>query len=985
MNRFNELDRRGCDSQGSIGSKGTGKQKVNKTRPRSTKSALLFERLESRNLLAVDLDSYITLGSASDDGATEIVLDAAGNVFSIGYFTGTVDFDPGSGTTSMTSAGGKDVFITKFDSQGNLIWAKQMGGPLDDVPVDIAVNATSGKVFTTGTFKGTADFDPGPGNVSRTSNGGDDIFVSLLDANGAYLNASSVGGAGNEKVVGSSTSNYLTIAGSFEGTVDFDPGPATLNLVSAGVSDCFVLNLYQNLAFNYAKTWGGTNWDSVTAISTNQEGTIFVAGSFQGTVDFDPGSGTNNLSSGPGSDNFISSFNAIGEHRWVRQLVRGTTSFTNSVSAMTIDSANNIYLTGDFYGTTDFDPSTGIANLTSLGRQDIYVAKYDSAGQFTWAKSFAGPTHSQVSYDIFVDANQNVYTVGEFSDSIDFDPGSGTVILASSGGAFLSQLDRDGNYVHATSVVGGATSSQPRGVVADPAGNVFVAGTHQYQSDFDPGFTKNLVDSVNNSEDIFITRLSPDVKFEFSFFSGNEAVLRRNGLNVELVNSANGFVAESFPFSQIRNFTIAGLPNQVDKLTIDLAFGGPLEIDGEIRFGGGAEAAGNDSLQIMGFPNQTALYRPGQNADGTNRILLDSQAVAFTDVEAVSITSFGSTIVETQLSTDVLTINSVSGFGGAIASRISGTTGGTTIVPLTFDNVRNITIDVGAKDAALAQSNDSITFSTGSLEAIGMQNLTVIGGKGADNLVVNSVDLGLPVSGGAFRFEGGAGSDRLAVTGEADYRINDSRVVSSIGGVVFHDEVERATLNGGNGNNTLIGVGYNGALTMNGLGGNDVLRGGTGTNTILGGTGDDRLFGNLGNDSLDGGDGVDILFGNDGDDSLVGGLGNDQLFGGLGNDSLSGGAGIDLLWFDGTNNADGLRLQFLSATTANFILKPRGLVSVLEQDSIVYDASDEVVVNATDGDDLITIDAAFTILGLVDGGNGTDTCTAPAAWTKVSC
>jgi hypothetical protein len=63
----------------------------------------------------------------------------------------------------------------------------------------------------------------------------------------------------------------------------------------------------------------------------------------------------------------------------------------------------------------------------------------------------------------------------------------------------------------------------------------------------------------------------------------------------------------------------------------------------------------------------------------------------------------------------------------------------------------------------------------------------------------------------------------------------------------------------------------------------------------------------------------------------------------------------------------------------------RGLQSVLERDSIIHDASDEVVLNALDGDDLITVDAAFTVPGLVDGGNGTDTCTAPAGWSEVSC
>ena len=91
------------------------------------------------------------------------------------------------------------------------------------------------------------------------------------------------------------------------------------------------------------------------------------------------------------------------------------------------------------------------------------------------------------------------------------------------------------------------------------------------------------------------------------------------------------------------------------------------------------------------------------------------------------------------------------------------------------------------------------------------------------------------------------------------------------------------------------------------------------------------------------------------------------------------------LEFLGTTDAEDLRLQFVSATSAIFTRKPRGLATVLEQDTITYDASDEVSVKALGGDDLIVVDLAFTILGVVDGGDGTDTCTAPAAWTKVSC
>ena len=103
------------------------------------------------------------------------------------------------------------------------------------------------------------------------------------------------------------------------------------------------------------------------------------------------------------------------------------------------------------------------------------------------------------------------------------------------------------------------------------------------------------------------------------------------------------------------------------------------------------------------------------------------------------------------------------------------------------------------------------------------------------------------------------------------------------------------------------------------------------------------------------------------------------------NDILVGGLGIDLFQFEGTNNAEYLLLQFINATTSQFIRKPRGLTTTLEQDTITNDDGDEVSVVALAGDDQISIDLTINMSGVVDGGDGTDSCTAPGAWTKISC
>ena len=134
------------------------------------------------------------LGGTGSDIGYSIASDASGNVYTTGYYSGTVDFDPGPGVFTLTSAGAtNDIFVYKLNATGNLVWAKSLGGTGAEMGLSIAVDA-SGNVYTTGQFQGIADFDPGVGVVTFTSAGNYDIFVSKLDASGNYVWAKCFGG-----------------------------------------------------------------------------------------------------------------------------------------------------------------------------------------------------------------------------------------------------------------------------------------------------------------------------------------------------------------------------------------------------------------------------------------------------------------------------------------------------------------------------------------------------------------------------------------------------------------------------------------------------------------------------------------------------------------------------------------------------------------------------------------------------------------------
>ena len=359
------------------------------------------------------------IGGTGLDAGYRIAVDSNGNVYTTGLFSGTVDFDPGVSIFNLTSAGSSDIFVSKLNSGGDFVWAKSMGGTGSDEGHDITVDS-NGNVYIAGFFSGTADFDPGADTSNLTSAGSVDIFVSKLDSSGDFLWAKSMGGTGFDNVycitLDSSGNVYTT--GFFYATVDFDPGIGIANLTSVGSGDIFVSKLNSNGDFIWAKSMGGTTDDSGFGITVDSSNNVYATGAFSGTADFDPSAGTSNLTSLGSVDIFVSKLNSSGDFIWAKSMGGTGDDQGNSI---TIDPSGNIYTTGYFYGTADFDPGAGTSNLTSVGSGDIFVSKLDSNGNFVWAKSMGGTDYDQGS-SISVDSSGNVYTSGAFSGIVDFDP-----------------------------------------------------------------------------------------------------------------------------------------------------------------------------------------------------------------------------------------------------------------------------------------------------------------------------------------------------------------------------------------------------------------------------------------------------------------------------------------------------------------------------------------------------------------------------------
>ena len=237
------------------------------------------------------------MGGTFYDTAFSITTDANGNVYTTGDFWNTVDFDPGAGIANLTSNGYSDIFIQKLNDAGNLLWVKQMGGAFDDIGRSITVD-NSGNVHTTGHFKSTVDFDPGPGTSNLTAPGANtDIFIQKLDANGNLLWVKQMG----EKFKDGGISIATDAAGNVYTTGYFDK---TVDLNHSN-DEIFIQKLDTNGNLLWLELIGGPDDDSGNVIITDAHGNIYIAGHFQSTADFDPGTRISNLTSNGKEDIFI--------------------------------------------------------------------------------------------------------------------------------------------------------------------------------------------------------------------------------------------------------------------------------------------------------------------------------------------------------------------------------------------------------------------------------------------------------------------------------------------------------------------------------------------------------------------------------------------------------------------------------------------------------------------------------------------------------
>lgn len=467
---------------------------------------LLFTLLGVKSVNAQTFQWAKHLGDAGPYGQC-IATDVAGNVYLSGRAGASTDLDPGAGVIIPTAP----AYIAKYTPAGNFVWAKSFGtGAVRVAAWDLTVDL-AGNILLAGSFRGTTDFDPGPGVVNLIASSiTQDGFLLKLSNTGNFLWVMEYDGGGftDALSVVTDASNNVYVSGGFGGIMDVDPGAAVYNLTSAGAGDAFICKLSPAGAFIWGKRVGGADGDYAQSITIDAAGNVLVIGGFIGTVDFDPSGGVFNLAAPAAFYNvYVLKLTAAGNFSWARRI--GGSGDQSSAMKVGTDATNNVYFAGLFQGTADFDPGSTAYNLTSAGLNDFFVCKLSSAGNFSWAKRMGGINDDRLN-GMDIDSYGNVYTCGYFEGTVDFDPNAAVVTRTSSvTDIFIHKMNTSGNYAWVWTMGNSALTNDYNAaddLVLDGSNNLYTTGGFNNTVDFNDGAgTSNLTSA--GATGIFIHKI----------------------------------------------------------------------------------------------------------------------------------------------------------------------------------------------------------------------------------------------------------------------------------------------------------------------------------------------------------------------------------------------------------------------------------------------------------------------------------------------
>jgi hypothetical protein len=397
----------------------------------------------------------VVLNDGTSYAETEAISTLAdGSAIVAGLFVGTVAF----GSTSLTSAGSRDIFIAKVDASGAYVWATRAGSTGFDAGYGVSTLA-DGSAIVTGQFTGTVVF----GTTSLTASGRD-VFVAKVNSSGSFVWATRAGDSSTDKAwyVSTLADGSAIITGYYSGTIVFGTSPPLVSV--AGSDDIFVAKISASGVFVWGTSAGGaTSSDEGIGVSAMSDGSAIVSGTFEGPATF----GSTVLTGTGDSDAFVAKIDAAGSFVWATEA--GGTSTDQAFRVSTLADGSAIF-EGHFEGTATFGSTT----LASAGGEDYFVAKVTASGAFVWASRAGGSgDDGEESWGVSALADGSAIVTGSFELIADF----GATSLTSAGGSdvFIAKVDGSGGFLWAISA-GGSGDDYGWDVGTLPDGSALAVG-----------------------------------------------------------------------------------------------------------------------------------------------------------------------------------------------------------------------------------------------------------------------------------------------------------------------------------------------------------------------------------------------------------------------------------------------------------------------------------------------------------------------------
>lgn len=405
-------------------------------------------------------------GGELTDRAYAIATDNEGNSYVTGWFEGATHF----GDIILYSEGGKEVFLAKYSNEGEVLWVKRYWGQASNTAAGICLDWDNFPIIT-GWFAESIHF----GDIVLESNGSYDMFVARINANGDVIWAKSAGGEGDDygNRVTTNLEFDVLVSGSFRYTAHF----GETSITSEGNRDIFVANYSNAGNFHWVKKAGGAGEDRAYDIISGAEGQTYITGMFNGKAFF----GEHNITSGGIVSTFIAKMNAGGEFMWVRNGTGGANDYARGYG-ISMDSEGHVYGNGTYSGMLTFSENT----IYSSGGEydfDTYLVKYNHEGGLGWLRSGGGYGNDQ-AMDLFTDANGNSFTTGFFSGNAAF--GDHVIESAGKSDVFVTKYNWAGEVQWAKRSGGiyqdysyGISEGNPE------LSDLFICGTFQEEASFD--------------------------------------------------------------------------------------------------------------------------------------------------------------------------------------------------------------------------------------------------------------------------------------------------------------------------------------------------------------------------------------------------------------------------------------------------------------------------------------------------------------------